>query len=255
MRAKLLFTLAVFLAFGSEAGNSAVRLHSRKRKRVQNERVAVVTIDSGLAQCKVDLDGAPQGITGNTGRLTIHEIVAGDHYLHVQCPGRPGVSYFLAPHGGEELEVNIQAAETGKASADVSPLEAAAAKERLRRMVRQAVQLRASGDFQQTVKLLREATSLDPKNSDLHRELGITFLLAHDWERARVEMLEAIHHDPDNAEAHSGLAYAYEKLGDLQKALKEYRICTHLEPDDVSYRSHYVEVLGEIVEQQAQRKH
>ncbi|MCL5005193.1 MAG: tetratricopeptide repeat protein [Acidobacteria bacterium] len=83
----------------------------------------------------------------------------------------------------------------------------------------------------------------------------LTFLLAHDWERARVEMREAIHHDPGNAEAHSGLAYASEKLGNLQEALNEYLICTHLDPHDASYQRHYTEVLGEIVARQEKRKH
>ena len=161
----------------------------------------------------------------------------------------------MAPHVGEKLEVDIRQAPASKSSAMVSPLDAAASEARLHRMVRQAVQLRSTSDFQQTVKLLREATLLDPKNSDLHRELGITFLLDHDWERARVEMLEAIHRDPGNAEAHSGLAYAYEKIGNLDEALNQYRICTHLDPGDASYQQHYVEILGEIAEQQAQRKH
>jgi Flp pilus assembly protein TadD len=255
MRITLLLTLAAFLTVNGGAGGLGAGLHSRKKKPAQNEKTIVVTIDSGLPQCKVDADGTAEGMTDSAGTLTLQGIQPGDHYLHVRCVGKPEVSRFMALRVGEKLEVDIKQALTGNSSAALSPLDAAASEARLHRMVRQAVQLRASGDFQQTVMLLREATLLDPKNSDLHRELGITFLLAHDWERARVEMLEAIHRDPGNAEAHSGLAYAYEKLGNLEEALKQYRICTHLDPGDASYQRHYVEVLGEIVEHQAQRKH
>jgi Flp pilus assembly protein TadD len=144
---------------------------------------------------------------------------------------------------------------TAKGMSPGDDLDAAQRETRLRHIVQQAVQLRANGNFQDTVRLLREATVLDPRNSDLHRELGITFLLTHDWERARVEMLEAVHLDPGNTEAHSGLAYAYEKLGDLEEALKEYRICTHLDSTDASYQRHYLEVLGEFSVQQTQHKH
>jgi Flp pilus assembly protein TadD len=88
----------------------------------------------------------------------------------------------------------------------------------------------------------------------LHRELGITFLLAKDWKRARVEMLEALKHDPDDADAHNGLGYALEKLGELEPALREYRTATHLEPDDPSYRQHYIEALAKLSAQKAEKK-
>ena len=94
------------------------------------------------------------------------------------------------------------------------------------------------------------ASRLDPENTDLHRELGITFLLAKDWPRARVEMLEAVRHDPQDADAHNGLGYALDKLGNLDGALKEYRIATHLEPDDSSYQQHYLDALGKVAARQ-----
>ena len=87
---------------------------------------------------------------------------------------------------------------------------------------------------------------LDPENSDLHREMGITFLLAKEWKRARVEMIEAIRHDQTDADAHNGLGYALEKLGDIDGALKEYRTATNLEPDDPTYRTHYFDALVKI---------
>ena len=118
-----------------------------------------------------------------------------------------------------------------------------------------ALQAFQSGQFKEAVELLRKAMMLDPRNGDLHRELGITFLMFHDWERARVEMLEAVHREPDNVDAHSGLAYALQKTGDLDGALKEYRLCRKMDPNDTSYQDHYVEVLGQLYSEKSQKKH
>ncbi len=255
MRAKLLITLAILLIVNGGVIGFGSIFHGKKKASAPSEHAAVVTVDTGLPQCKADIDGQPEGMTGSTGTLTIQAVEPGDHYLHVRCPAKREISRFMAPRPGEKLQIAIKPILAGSPSADVSPLEVAESEMRLRRMVRQAVQLRAAGQFQEAVKLLREATVLDPKNADLHRELGITFLLNHDWERARVEMLEAIHQDPESAEAHSGLGYAYEKLGNLAEALKQYHICTQLDPDDASYQQHYIEVLGNLYEQKAQHKH
>ena len=123
------------------------------------------------------------------------------------------------------------------------PTHVAENKIELRRLVQQAVQLRGQARLDEAVSALRQAQKLDPANSDLHRELGITFLLSKEWNRARVEMIEALRHDRDDADAHNGLGYALEKLGDLDGAVKEYRTATQLEPDDETYRSHYLDAL------------
>lgn len=252
MRARLLFTLSILVPLSGAASGVHIRLYSRRRT-VRRGRAAVVNIDSGQPQCKVDVDGTPEGMTDSAGMLTLQGIEPGDHYLHIQCAGRREVTSFITPRPGEKL--NIQPATGTRLSARDSALDASQRIARLRHIVQQAVQLRASGNFQDTLRLLREATVLDPRNSDLHRELGITFLLAQDWERARVEMLEAVHLDPGSAEARSGLAYACEKLGDLDEALKEYRICTRLDSTDASCQQHYLEVLAKIAGRKAQRKH
>jgi Flp pilus assembly protein TadD len=142
---------------------------------------------------------------------------------------------------------------SGGATGDAVP-DAAESKVELRQLVQKAVELRAAGLFDEAVAKLHEATQRDPENSDLHRELGITFLLAKEWKRARVEMLEAIKHDPDDADAHNGLGYALEKLGELEPALGEYRTATHLEPDDPTYRQHYIEALAKLTAQKSEKK-
>lgn len=239
------------------AGNSycaAKWFRGKSKKSSKQDSAVTVVVDSGLAECKVDVDGEGAGITNAKGILSIEDVEPGDHYVHVQCPEKRDMSYFISPPPGKQLRIEAQASATTSPVGVASPLSRVETDMQLRRMVTQAVQLRADGQFEEAVELLRKATVLDPRNGDLHRELGITFLMFHDWERARVEMLEAIHREPDSVDAHSGLAYALEKLGDLDGSLKQYRICTHLDPDDTTYRDHYVEVLGMLYAQKAQKK-
>jgi len=211
---------------------------------------AQVTIHAKKPGCSVELDALPSQTTDAQGNAVIHDLEPGDHYLHVRCADEPEeTAYFVTARQGQSVTIEHPPA----ATAD-SRLEPAEATIKLRELAKEAVQLRSRGQLDEAVQELREATKLDPENSDLHRELGITFLLNKDWKRARVEMLEAIRHDPTDADAHNGLGYALEKLGELDLALKEYRMATHLEPDDLSYRQHYLDALGKLAAQAGEKK-
>jgi Tetratricopeptide repeat len=226
--------------------------HANPRK--DEPAVASVTLQVGQAGCKLFLDDAAVGETTAEGFLVMRGVEPGDHYIHMDCPEQKERAFFVSPTAGQNVEVTPEMAVAGNDAQELPPLEAAAAHLQLRQSVQQAVRRRARGEFDEAVRLLREATRLDPENSDLHRELGITFLLAKQWARARVEMLEAVRHDPQDADAHNGLGYAIEKLGDLDGAVKEYRVATHLEPDDASYREHYLEALAKIAARQEMAK-
>jgi Flp pilus assembly protein TadD len=171
----------------------------------------------------------------------------------VRCPGKPEAAYFISPRAGEVARISL-ATDAPAPSAARDPTAMAAEQAQLRQLVLEAVQLRAQARLDEAVNALRQAAKLDPENSDLHRELGITFLLAKEWKRARVEMIEALRHDQADADAHNGLGYALEKLGDMEGALREYRTATHLEPDDPTYRTHYFEALAKIQTQQETKK-
>lgn len=221
-----------------------------REKSARDDQTAEITVSTGSPGCSVELDAAEVGKTDAQGRLALTGIDPGDHYLHVRCPSDPQeTAYFGSPHAGQRLEIHHGAAASSAPAAAPNPdaaLNAAEAKIKLRQLVRNAVQLRAKGQLDEAVQELHEAAKLDPENSDLHRELGITFLLNKDWKRARIEMLEALHHDPTDADAHNGLGYALEKLGEVEPALTEYRRATQLEPDDPSYRQHYLEALTRL---------
>jgi len=245
--------LLLALALTGNPYGYAKWFHGKSKKSAKQGAAAMVVVNSGLAGCKVDLDGVEAGMTNNQGTLTVEDVEPGAHYVHVQCAGQRDTSYFISPPAGKQVQVEAQAAAGSQAAA--SSLDSAVSEMQLRGIVSQAVQLRAGGKVKEAVELLRKATMLDPRNGDLHRELGITFLMFHDWESARIEMLEAVRREPDSVDAHSNLAYALEKLGDFDGALKQYRICTQMDPHDTSYRDHYIEVLGQAYAAKKHKKH
>lgn len=253
MQSRYQLALLLALAFVGNAYGLPKWFHGKKHGKRSTPVTASVV--SGIANCKVDVDGQGVGITSGNGTLIVKDLDPGDHYVHVQCPKQREASYFISPVAGQRTEVDARGAATNSQLADSASINPAASEMELRHMVSEADQLRSSGQFKEAIDLLRKAATLDPKNGDLHRELGITFLMFHDWDSARIEMLEAVRREPENVDAHSGLAYALEKLGDYDEALKEYKLCTQLDPHDTSYRDHYVQVLGELYAEKAQKKH
>ena len=211
---------------------------------------ATVEVRSGQEGCSVDLDSGAPTQTPPSGVLILGAVEPGDHYVHISCPeGRKG-SFLVSPAAGATARVQFEdAAQPGAAG-----LEVADVRLQLQQHIREAVQLRARGRIDEAAAHLRNARRLDPENSDLHRELGITFLLGKDWKRARIEMLEAIRSEPTDAEAYNGLAYALEKLGNLEAAVEAYRNASKLEPSDSSYRRHYFDALAKLTAQRADKK-
>jgi tetratricopeptide (TPR) repeat protein len=210
---------------------------------------AAIVLRGFAAGCAVNIDADSLGKTSPQGELALSRIAPGDHYLHVDCPSQPSQVFFVSPKPAERVELRPAAAAVAQL-----PLEAAEARRELTRLVQKAVQARTAGHQDEAIADLRRATQLDPENPDLHQELGITFLLLKDWERARVEYLEAIRHDPSEAESHNGLGYALEKLGDIQAAAKEFRIAMQLEPDDKTYQEHYTETILALEDQKEKNK-
>ncbi|HEV2426398.1 MAG TPA: tetratricopeptide repeat protein [Terriglobia bacterium] len=200
---------------------------------------AQAALQAFASGCSVELDATAEGKTDPHGDLTLTGVEAGDHYLHVECAGQSEQEFLISPKPGERVVLKPK-----PAAPTPDPVDAAQAREELRDLVQKAADARTAGRSDEAITDLRRAVQLDPANSDLHRELGITFLLLKDWSRARIEYLEAIKHDPGEAESHNGLGYALEKLGDIDAAAKEYAAATHLDPDDGEYRQHYFNALA-----------
>lgn len=212
-----------------------------------------VTVHAGQAGCQVDVDAQTVGKTDTSGNLTVNDVEPGDHYLHVHCPGQEESAHFISLHPGENLQLQAREKSLPQPPSSATP-GVAETKIQLQQLVLQALQFRAKGRVEEAAEKIRQALKLDPENSDLHRELGITFLLGKEWKRARIEMIEALRHDPTDADAHNGLGYALEKLGDLDAALKEYRLATRLDPADPTYRTHYFDALSKLAQQRAKTK-
>ena len=231
----------------------ALLSHDKPREQT-SQAFAHVTVRARGPGCLADLDGEGVGKTDNHGVLVVPEVEPGDHYFHLRCPGEEEKVFFISPLSGENVALDESKAEiAAKPQNDAGPGTAELTTQ-LSQLVQQAVQLRARGRLDEAVERLRETVKLDPGNSDLHRELGITFLLGKDWKRARVEMLEAIRLDPTDADAYNGLGYALEKMGELDEAVKQYRMATRLDPADPTYRTHYFDLLSKLAQDKAKKK-
>ncbi len=221
--------------------------------RKRGPRFAKVEIHSGKPGCAVDVDGTPNDQTNTRGDLSLTDVTPSDHYVHVDCPGRPAQTYFISPQPGSDMELKAQT--SGSSSgADNSSLALAERNMEVRRLFREAADFRSNGQFPEAINTLRRAIEIDPENPNLHHELGMTFLMVRDWQRARVELIEAIRHDPNSADLHNGLGYALEKTGEIRPALDQFRLATRLDPTDASYRDQYFEALGLLTAQQSQNK-
>lgn len=238
--------LCATLAAACAAVNGLASTHSGSTEKAEPAAIALRGFPAG---CAVNLDADAVGKTNAQGELALTNVAAGDHYLHVDCAGQPTQAFFESTKPAGRVE--LKPAATAPAE---SPLEAAESRQELIKLLQKAVQARTAGHTDEAITDLRRATELDPENPDLHRELGITFLLAKDWERARVEYVEAVRHDPSEAESHNGLGYALEKLGDILAASKEFRIAMQIEPDDKSYQEHYTETILALQEMKEKAK-
>ncbi len=192
-----------------------------------------------LSGCSVEMDSVARGKTDAQGALMLTGVEPGDHYLHVDCAGQAEQEFFISVKPGERAALKPKPAAPAP-----DAVQTAQSREELRDLVLKAADARTAGHAEEAIADLRRAVDLDPANADLHRELGITFLLLKDWNRARVEYLEAIKHDPSEAESHNGLGYALEKLGNVDGAAREYGAATRLDPDDGEYREHYFKALA-----------
>jgi len=217
------------------------------RKKQKPPAPSRVEVHTGVEDCSVDLDSGSPAKTGQAGVLALESVEPGDHYVHITCPDGRRSSRFISPAPGEKLTLTPEV----KSAPDDSGMAIAERQMQLREHIQNAIRLRAGGKIDEAAEHLREARRLDPANSDLHRELGITFLLGKEWKRAQVEMLEAIWNDSNDAQAYNGLGYALEKLGQMDAAIEAFRTASKLEPGEISYRRQYFDALARQQEEKA----
>ncbi|MGH9445110.1 MAG: tetratricopeptide repeat protein [Terriglobia bacterium] len=245
-RALRVILSGVFVSLAA-AGGFAIHLPHRKHPSTS----AQLTVDVGKPGCRVDVDGEAAGQTSARGSVVIDDVEPLEHYVHVTCPEQPETTYFVSPQAGQKL--GIDAARAGL-PLGVSSLQVAENKMEMRRLLSQAVDLRAEGRFPQAVQALRRAVALDPDNPNLHHELATTFLMTGRWEPARVELLETLRHDGNDADAHTALGFAYEKLGETRLAAAQYHIAVRLDPNDDSYARKYAAAEAMLASTKTRKK-
>lgn len=215
-----------------------------KKDQVEPE----ILIHTAIADCEVSLNGIHLGQAGPQGTLILTGIKAGEHYIQLRCPEYEGLSRLIVVKAVETQSFTLQPPEVGEQDSTSIEAVTAAAKAMSERRdhLRRAFRLQRESKWPEAVRELRQAAVLDPTNADIHRDLGITFLLMKEWKRAVVELQEAIRLDPESAEAHNHHGYALEKIDELEAALNAYRAATQLDPADQTYRQRYTNMLGKI---------
>lgn len=91
------------------------------------------------------------------------------------------------------------------------------------------------GDRKGAIEALGRAASANQRDPDLALELGVAYLNAEDYHRAKAALARAIALDAARAASHHYLGLALEKLYDLNGARAEYRRASELAPAEPAY--------------------
>ncbi len=112
------------------------------------------------------------------------------------------------------------------------------------------------GDYRTALKLqdklpeaiaeLRKAVELDPKQSDAHYTLGVTFWQQGDFAAAVEELRAAIQAKPDYAEAYYTLGTVLKQQGELQRAADALKEAIRLQPDFAGAHTTLAGVLRQL---------
>lgn len=98
---------------------------------------------------------------------------------------------------------------------------------------------------EKALPLLERALAMDPANPDIHRDLGTAYSELQNYQRAAVEFNIAISADYDGS-VHYKLARAYQALGEKEKANREFAASTALNQRSHSRLEKQTERLNEI---------
>ncbi len=98
---------------------------------------------------------------------------------------------------------------------------------------------------EKALPLLERALAMDSANPDIHRDLGTAYSELQNYQRAAVEFNIAISADYDGS-VHYKLARAYQALGEKEKANREFAISTALNQRSHSRLEKQTERMGEI---------
>jgi tetratricopeptide (TPR) repeat protein len=92
---------------------------------------------------------------------------------------------------------------------------------------------------------LTQALARDPNNPDIHRDLGTTYSELRNYEKAVAEFRIAVAGDHDGS-VHYKLARAYQALGEKEKAAREFELSTALNRESHNNLEKQTERLTEV---------
>ena len=92
---------------------------------------------------------------------------------------------------------------------------------------------------------LTQASALEPHNPDFHRDVGTAWSELHQYEKAAAEFRIALASDHDGS-VHYKLARAYQAMGEKEKAAREFEVSIALNRESHSKLEKQTERLGQI---------
>jgi tetratricopeptide (TPR) repeat protein len=87
--------------------------------------------------------------------------------------------------------------------------------------------------YQESVKAVR----INPRLSEAHRALGLSYSGQNELDKAIDAYKEAIRLNPDSSRAHESLGFAYFTKGMYDRAIPEYKEAIRLQPDDATFHN------------------
>ncbi len=96
-----------------------------------------------------------------------------------------------------------------------------------------AVALHRSGDLEGAVRAYRDAIALDPRNPQLHSNLGAAFAALGRYEEAIAAYREALGVAPGDAQIRTNLALAYYKSAEIARAAEELQAVHQAQPGEL----------------------
>src|ERR1051326_5137092 len=85
------------------------------------------------------------------------------------------------------------------------------------------------GRLNEATAEIEQASVLDPLSLEINSDLGLSFFLARQYDRAIEQFEKAIEMDPNSIWTRVFIGWAYEQKGDYEKAISEYKRASQLD--------------------------
>ncbi len=105
-----------------------------------------------------------------------------------------------------------------------------------------AVAYRSLGRLSTAVQHFTKARDLNPENADTYNDLGITYLMLEDYEKAKSAFSSGLYKQPDNVDLLCNMGITHIYSGQFELASKFLEKAQQLKPDSAAVRAALVEL-------------